>query len=70
MIDLLSVREVPPALTPQVLEENGHWLLPHSLIANDVSNICFQTYAMGTPRHILVDSCLSNHKAQRRPNGA
>jgi glyoxylase-like metal-dependent hydrolase (beta-lactamase superfamily II) len=57
-----------PALTPEILAENRHWLQPDSLNADDLINLCYQSYVVRTPHHvILVDSCLGNHKRRQRP---
>lgn len=64
----LPALEMLPALTPQLLDENRSWLQPDSLDANDVFNLCYQTYVVRTPHHtILVDSCLGNDKQRPRP---
>jgi glyoxylase-like metal-dependent hydrolase (beta-lactamase superfamily II) len=56
-----------PALTPERLDENRHWLQPHSLGAGDVFNLCYQSYVVRTPHHtFLVDSCLGNDKPRAR----
>ena len=57
-----------PALTPERLDENRSWLRPHSLDADDVFRLCYQSYVVRTPHHtILVDSCLGNDKQRPRP---
>jgi len=57
-----------PALTPEGLDENRSWLRPHSLDADDVFRLCYQSYVVRTPHHtILVDSCLGNDKQRPRP---
>jgi glyoxylase-like metal-dependent hydrolase (beta-lactamase superfamily II) len=64
----LHALEMLPALTPELLEENRHWLQPNSLDENDVFKLCYQAYLVRTPHHnILVDSCLGNHKPRARP---
>jgi glyoxylase-like metal-dependent hydrolase (beta-lactamase superfamily II) len=64
----IPAREMLPALTPQLLDENRHWLQPDSLGAGDVFNLCYQTYVVRTPHHnVLVDSCLGNDKPRGRP---
>ncbi|CAB3867988.1 MBL fold metallo-hydrolase [Achromobacter piechaudii] len=64
----LPAREMLPGLTPEMLDENRHWLQPHSLDENDVFKLCYQSYIVRTPHHvILVDSCLGNHKPRPRP---
>jgi glyoxylase-like metal-dependent hydrolase (beta-lactamase superfamily II) len=52
-----------PALTPELLAENRHWLEPKALDAEGWLIMCFQSYVLRTPHHvILVDSCIGNHK--------
>ena len=56
-----------PALTPELLAENRHWLEPAALDQNGNLVLCFQSYILRTPDHvILIDSCIGNHKS--RPN--
>ncbi len=63
-----SALDMLPALTPEVLDENRHWLRPDSLDANDVFKLCFQSYVVRTPHHnILVDTCLGNDKPRPYP---
>jgi glyoxylase-like metal-dependent hydrolase (beta-lactamase superfamily II) len=55
-----------PALTPELLDENRHWMEPTALDAQGWLIMCFQSYVLRTPHHtILVDSCVGNDK--RRP---
>jgi glyoxylase-like metal-dependent hydrolase (beta-lactamase superfamily II) len=64
----LPALEMLPALKPEMLEANRSWLQPHSLDANDVFILCYQSYVVRTPHHtILVDSCLGNDKHRPRP---
>jgi glyoxylase-like metal-dependent hydrolase (beta-lactamase superfamily II) len=64
----LPALKMLPALTPELLEENRSWLQPHSLDANDVFILCYQSCVVRTPHHtILVDSCLGNGKHRPRP---
>jgi glyoxylase-like metal-dependent hydrolase (beta-lactamase superfamily II) len=64
----LPALKMLPALTPELLEEHRSWLQPHSLDANDVFILCYQSYVVRTPHHtILVDSCLGNGKHRPRP---
>jgi len=64
----LLASEMLPDLTPQLLDENRHWLQPHSLNHEDRFNLCYQSYVVRTPHHvILVDSCLGNDKDRPRP---
>jgi glyoxylase-like metal-dependent hydrolase (beta-lactamase superfamily II) len=63
----LPALEVLPALTPALLAENRHWLEPAALDQNGNLVLCFQSYILRTPHHvILIDSCIGNHKS--RPN--
>ncbi len=60
--------DLMPALTQQLLDENRHWLEPHSLAPGDFFNLTMQSYVVRTPHHtILVDSCLGNHKSRSHP---
>jgi glyoxylase-like metal-dependent hydrolase (beta-lactamase superfamily II) len=59
--------EMLPALTPQLLDENRHWM-QDSLDENNAFRLCYQAYLVRTPHHnILVDTCLGNHKERARP---
>jgi glyoxylase-like metal-dependent hydrolase (beta-lactamase superfamily II) len=50
-------------LTPELLAENRAWMRPSALDADDVLQLCIQSYIVQTPHHtILVDSCLGNDK--------
>lgn len=62
--------EVFPALTPELLEENRHWLEPSALDSEGNLRFCFQSFLVRTPHHtILVDSCIGNDKPRpTRPN--
>lgn len=52
-----------PALTPEILAENRHWLQPGSLEDDDVFRLSIHSYIVQTPHHtILVDSCVGTHK--------
>jgi glyoxylase-like metal-dependent hydrolase (beta-lactamase superfamily II) len=56
-----------PALTPERLAENRHWMEPAALDPEGWLILCFQSYILRTPHHvILVDSCIGNLKP--RPN--
>lgn len=60
-----------PTLTPELLEENRHWLEPLSLDPETGLFIFpMQSYVIRTGRHtILVDTCVGNHKERpTRPN--
>jgi glyoxylase-like metal-dependent hydrolase (beta-lactamase superfamily II) len=55
--------DVLPGLTPQLLDENRHWLMPKALNDEGILLLCFQSYVVRTPHHtILVDSCIGNDK--------
>ncbi len=52
-----------PTLTPECLAENRPWLAPQALDEADRLVLCFQSYVIQTPHHIvLVDSCIGNDK--------
>lgn len=52
-----------PNLTSELLAENRDWMRPASLDAQDRILLCFQSYIIRTPRHVvLVDSCIGNNK--------
>ncbi len=58
-----------PGLTQELLDENRHWLEPHSLAPGDFFILTMQSYIVRTPHHtILVDSCLGNHKPRSHPS--
>lgn len=60
-----------PTLTPELLEENRHWLEPLSLDPETGMFIFpMQSYVVRTGRHtILIDTCVGNHKDRpTRPN--
>jgi len=61
---LFDIFEFFPAVTPELLEENRHWLEPEALDpATRKLVICVQSYLVRTPHHtILVDSCVGNDK--------
>ena len=59
----LPALEVLPTLTADLLAENRHWLAPAALDADGFLVLCFQSYVLRTPHHvILIDSCIGNHK--------
>lgn len=63
----LPALEAFPTLTAERLAANRDWLQPSALDADDVLVLCFQSYVLRTPHHvILIDSCIGNHKP--RPN--
>ena len=46
-----------------MLAENRSWLKPAALDDDDKLVLCFQSYIVRTPRHVvLVDSCIGNDK--------
>ena len=50
-------------LTPELLEENRHWLEPDALAEGDVLRLAMQTFVVRTPHHtVLIDTCIGNHK--------
>lgn len=56
-------QEFLPNLTTGMLDENRHWMRPASLDAEDRIILCFQSYVVRTPHHVvLVDSCVGNDK--------
>ena len=63
----LPALEIIPALTTERLAENRDWMAPTALDRNGWLIMCFQSYVLRTPHHvILIDSCIGNHKP--RPN--
>jgi hypothetical protein len=53
----LPVFDVFPTLSPDLLDENRHWLAPTALAQDDRLVFCFQCYVVRTPHHnILVDT--------------
>jgi hypothetical protein len=60
----LPALEMLPGLTPDLLAENRPWMQKAAAIdAQDVLILCFQSYIVKTPHHIiLVDSCIGNDK--------
>ena len=60
----LPALDLLPGLTPDLLAENRPWMLGANAIdASDVLILCFQSYIVKTPHHIiLVDSCIGNDK--------
>lgn len=65
-----AIRDFLPDLTPELLAENRAWLQPAALDAQDQLILCFQSYLIRTPHHvILVDTCVGNDKHRpARPN--
>jgi glyoxylase-like metal-dependent hydrolase (beta-lactamase superfamily II) len=62
----MTALEMLPELTPELLAENRSWMGPAALDKNGWLILCFQSYVLRTPHHvILVDSCVGNDK--RRP---
>jgi len=59
------IRDFLPGLSAAQLDENRHWLAPSALDADDGALLCFQSYVVRTPHHvILIDSCIGNDKAR------
>jgi glyoxylase-like metal-dependent hydrolase (beta-lactamase superfamily II) len=55
--------EMLPGLTPELLAENRGWMEPAALSKDDRLILCFQSYVLRTPHHvILVDTCIGNDK--------
>lgn len=55
--------EMFPGLTPERLAASRLWLQPAALDADDNLILCFQSFVVRTPDHVvLVDSCLGNGK--------
>lgn len=55
--------EAMPALTPELLAAERHWLQPDALDADDNLVLVFQAFVVRTPHHlVLVDSCIGNDK--------
>lgn len=62
-IGIRPAGEFFPGLDPEILAANRHWLQPAALDENDQIILCFQSYIVRTPEHvILVDSCIGNDK--------
>lgn len=59
----MPVRRFLPTLSEAVLAQNRDWLMPAGLDVEDNVVLCFQSYVIRTPRHVvLVDSCIGNDK--------
>src|SRR5262249_55719247 len=59
----LSALDMFPSLSTDLLDSNRHWLMPNALDSNGMLRLCFQSYVVRTPHHvILVDSCIGNDK--------
>jgi glyoxylase-like metal-dependent hydrolase (beta-lactamase superfamily II) len=55
--------EMLPDLTPELLAENRSWMEPAALDKEGWLILCFQSYILRTPHHvILVDTCVGNDK--------
>ena len=55
--------EMLPELTPELLAENRSWMEPAALDKDGWLILCFQSYVLRTPHHvILVDTCIGNDK--------
>ena len=67
-LPFMPVLEMLPALTPELLAENRHWMQPDALDQNDFVKLCVQSYVVETPHHtILIDTCFGNDKPRPRP---
>jgi Metallo-beta-lactamase superfamily len=60
----LPALDMLPGLKPDLLAENRPWLRKAAALdESDVLILCFQSYIVKTPHHvILVDSCIGNDK--------
>jgi glyoxylase-like metal-dependent hydrolase (beta-lactamase superfamily II) len=60
----LPATEMLPGLTAELLAENRPWMRKAAALdETDVLILCFQSYIVRTPHHvILVDSCIGNDK--------
>jgi glyoxylase-like metal-dependent hydrolase (beta-lactamase superfamily II) len=59
----MSALEMLPGLTPALLAENRSWMEPAALDKEGWLILCFQSYVLRTPHHvILVDTCVGNDK--------
>ncbi len=59
----MPVRQFLPGVSEAVLAENRSWLTPSALDAEERVVLCFQSYVIRTPHHVvLVDSCIGNDK--------
>lgn len=59
----MPARQFFPGLSEEVLAENRGWLRPAALDERDGIVLCFQSYVVRTPHHVvLVDSCIGNDK--------
>jgi glyoxylase-like metal-dependent hydrolase (beta-lactamase superfamily II) len=60
----LQAQDMLPDLTPDMLAENRAWMKRAGAIDDtDTLILCFQTYIVKTPHHIvLIDSCIGNDK--------
>jgi glyoxylase-like metal-dependent hydrolase (beta-lactamase superfamily II) len=59
----IPIRDLLPALTQEMLEENRHWQPAGSLDADDCALISVHSYIVKTPHHtIMIDTCLGNDK--------
>ena len=60
---LAAALDALPGLTPEILSAERHWLAPAALDPEDRLILCFQSFVVRTPHHIvLVDSCIGNDK--------
>lgn len=58
-----KISDFLPAATPELIDANRSWMQPAFMDAEDKLLLCFQSYVIHTPDHIiLVDSCIGNDK--------
>jgi len=58
-----KISDFLPAATPELIDANRSWMQPAFMDAEDKLLLCFQSYVIRTPDHIiLVDSCIGNDK--------
>jgi glyoxylase-like metal-dependent hydrolase (beta-lactamase superfamily II) len=66
----MNAFEMFPGLAPDVLGSNHDWMARAGAIdADNMLQLCFQSYVIKTPHHVvLVDSCIGNDKQRpQRP---
>jgi glyoxylase-like metal-dependent hydrolase (beta-lactamase superfamily II) len=64
---IVSVYDLLPDATPELLDENRAWMEPTAL-RGDQLILAFNAWVVRTPHHtILVDACIGNHKTIPRP---
>ena len=63
-VGITPILDFLPGLTAERLAENHGWLAPAGVDAEGRVVLCFQSYVVRTPHHvILVDSCIGNDKS-------